>query len=180
MESCCPGTKILVPMLNFVHDGRGTSTNVHPYLRDIPLHPHLAYHLASLLLNTNFVYFTGDLASFWTTSWSLPSAVQSLTTRLCPGTQQLTYFRRLSTNSLVALVSVYVSFQNQALLKSFTWTFLFSIARWLFDNLQLSKTVSFSYFEHLFLYLLAVILLKYLMKADDYYSCNKAHLLNFR
>ncbi|EFX87963.1 hypothetical protein DAPPUDRAFT_234546 [Daphnia pulex] len=37
MESCGhPGTAILVPMLTFVHDGRGTSINVllHPYLRD--------------------------------------------------------------------------------------------------------------------------------------------------
>ncbi|EFX86219.1 hypothetical protein DAPPUDRAFT_236936 [Daphnia pulex] len=41
------------------HDGRGTSTNVHPYLRDILLHPHLAYHLAYhlalLLLNAIFL-----------------------------------------------------------------------------------------------------------------------------
>ncbi|EFX85523.1 hypothetical protein DAPPUDRAFT_237892 [Daphnia pulex] len=32
--SCGPGTEILVPMLAFAHDGRGTSTNVHRYLRD--------------------------------------------------------------------------------------------------------------------------------------------------
>ena len=40
---------------------------------------------------------------------SLPSAVkylQSLTTGLCQGNRQLTYFRRLSTNNLVALNSV--------------------------------------------------------------------------
>jgi hypothetical protein len=68
-------------------------------------------HLASLLLNT--IWFT-SLAT-WRVSgplqWSLPSAVthlQSLTTGLCPGTQQLAYFRRLSTNSLVALDSVCV------------------------------------------------------------------------
>jgi hypothetical protein len=36
MESCGPGTEILVPMVTFVHDGRGTSINVllHPYLGD--------------------------------------------------------------------------------------------------------------------------------------------------
>ena len=39
---------------------------------------------------------------------------------LCPGTQQLTYFRRLSNNSLVALdsVCVIVIFQNQAVLRA--------------------------------------------------------------
>jgi hypothetical protein len=104
MESCGPGTEIFEPTLTFVHDGRGTSTKVllHPYLRDAR---------ASLLLNT--ICFT-SLAT-WRVSgplqWSLPSAVthlQSLTTWLCPGTQQLTYFRRLFTNSLVALNSVCV------------------------------------------------------------------------
>jgi hypothetical protein len=77
--------------------------------------------------------------------WSLPSTVthlKSLTTELCPGTQQLTYFRRLG---LVALnsVCVIVSKIRPSLVltrnRSFTWTFLFSNARWLFDNLQLSK-----------------------------------------
>jgi hypothetical protein len=46
-----------------------------------------------------------------TLQWSTPFAVthlQLLTTELCPGTRQLTYFRRLSTNSLVALNSVCV------------------------------------------------------------------------
>jgi hypothetical protein len=125
-------------MLAFAHDGRGTSTNVHRYLRD-------ARSSSFPASKHNLFYFTSDLASFWTTSWSLPSAVthlQSLTTGLCPGTQQLTYFRRLSINSLVALhsVCVIVSKIRAFLLKrTFTWTFLFSNARWLFDNLQLSK-----------------------------------------
>jgi hypothetical protein len=103
-------------------------------------------HLASLLLNT--ICFT-SLAT-WRVSgplqWSLPSAVthlQSLTTWLCPGTQQLTYFRRLFTNSLVALDSVCVIVSKiRSFLRAnevFTWTFLFSNARWLFNNLQLSK-----------------------------------------
>jgi hypothetical protein len=103
MESCCSGTEILVQMLTFVHDGRGTSTNILIFATHS--------HLASLLLNT--ICFT-SLAT-WRVSgplqWSLPSAVthlQSLTTWLCPGTQQLTYFRRLFTNSLVALNSVCV------------------------------------------------------------------------
>ncbi|EFX80680.1 hypothetical protein DAPPUDRAFT_318374 [Daphnia pulex] len=34
MESCGPGTEILVPKLAFARNGRGTSTNVHRYLRD--------------------------------------------------------------------------------------------------------------------------------------------------
>ncbi len=65
----------------------------------------------------------------------------------------------------------------------FTWTLLFSNARWLSDNLQLSKqlsNVSFCYFEHLFKHVSTVILLKYLVITDDYYSPNKAHLLNFQ
>ncbi len=68
-------------------------------------------HLASLLLNT--VCFTSlpTWRDCGPLQWSLPSAVtylQSLTTRLCPGTQQLAYFRRLSINSLVVLESVCV------------------------------------------------------------------------
>jgi hypothetical protein len=70
-------------------------------------------HLASLLLNT--VCFTSLPTWRWRDcgplQLSLPSAVthlQSLTTRLCPGTQPLAYFRRLSTNSLVVLESVCV------------------------------------------------------------------------
>ncbi len=125
MESCGPGTEILVPMLTFVHDRRGTSTNVllHPYLRDARSSSLAHLRSASLLLN--LLYFTGKT---WRVSgplqWSLPSAVthlQSLTTGLCPGTQQLTYFRRLSTNtntnSCVRLC-LCNSFQNQALLRA--------------------------------------------------------------
>jgi hypothetical protein len=103
MESCGPGTEILVPMLTFVHDGRGTLFCILIFATHA--------HLASLLLNT--ICFT-SLAS-WRVSgplqWSLPSAVthlSSFTTGLCPGTQQLTYFRRLSSNSLIALDSVCV------------------------------------------------------------------------
>ncbi|EFX88302.1 hypothetical protein DAPPUDRAFT_311577 [Daphnia pulex] len=59
MESCGPGTEILVPMLTFVHDGRGTSINVllHPYLRD-------ARSSSFTAPKHNWFYFTGDLASF--------------------------------------------------------------------------------------------------------------------
>ncbi len=144
MESCGPGTEILVPMLTFVYDGRGTSINVllHPYLRDA---------LSSSFTDSihNLFYFT-SLAT-WRVSGPLHdrflSAVthlQSLTTGFFPGTQQLTYFRRLSTNSLVALVSVCVIVIVSKIRPfyaptKFTWTFLFSNARWLFDNLQLSK-----------------------------------------
>jgi hypothetical protein len=61
MESCGPGTEILVPMLTFVHDGRGTSTNVllHPYLRD-------ARSSSFTASKQDLFYF--DFASFWTTS----------------------------------------------------------------------------------------------------------------
>jgi hypothetical protein len=58
---CGPVTEILVPTLTFVHDGRGPSTNVHPYLRD-------ARSSSFTASKHNLVYFTGDLASFWTTS----------------------------------------------------------------------------------------------------------------
>ncbi|EFX84215.1 hypothetical protein DAPPUDRAFT_239270 [Daphnia pulex] len=61
MESCGPGTEILVQMVTFVHDGRGTSTNVLPYLRD-------ARSSSFTASKHNLFYFTGDLASFWTTS----------------------------------------------------------------------------------------------------------------
>jgi hypothetical protein len=65
-------------------------------------------HLASLLLLLQLVLLHRRVG---TLQWSLPFAVthlQLLTTGLCPGTRQLTYFRRLSTNSLVALNSVCV------------------------------------------------------------------------
>ncbi|EFX60768.1 hypothetical protein DAPPUDRAFT_341554 [Daphnia pulex] len=52
-------TEILVPLLAFARDGRGTFTNILNFATHA--------HLASLLLN-NLFYFTGDLASFWTTS----------------------------------------------------------------------------------------------------------------
>ncbi len=99
-------TKILVPMLTIVHDRRRTSNKIllHPYLCDARSSSFTAF-------KQDLFYFTGDLASFWTTSRSLPSAVthlQSLTTGLCLGTQQFTYFLRLSTNSLVALDCVCV------------------------------------------------------------------------
>ncbi|XP_046632265.1 uncharacterized protein LOC124311943 [Daphnia pulicaria] len=73
-------TKILVPMLTIVHDRR-TSNKIllHPYLCDARSSSFTAF-------KQDLFYFTGDLASFWTTSRSLPSAVthlQSLTTGLC-------------------------------------------------------------------------------------------------
>jgi hypothetical protein len=91
-------------MLTFVHEGRGTSSNVllHPYLPDVR--------------SSSFTAFAATTCFTSPTSWNTsvvatPFAVthlQLLTTGLCPGTQQLTYFRRLSTNSLVALNSVCV------------------------------------------------------------------------
>jgi hypothetical protein len=104
MESCGPGTGSLVPMLTFVHDGRGTGLPS-AFFSILIFVTHA--HLASLLLNT--ICFTSLAIS--RVSGPLQSAVthlQSLTTGLWPGTQQLTYFRRLSTKSLVALNSVCV------------------------------------------------------------------------
>jgi hypothetical protein len=106
MESCGPGTEILCQCWPLsMTEERLPST----FFSILIFATHA--HLASLLLNT--ICFT-SLAT-WRVSgplqWSFPSALthlQSLTTGLCPGTQQLTYFRRLSTNSLVALDSVFV------------------------------------------------------------------------
>ncbi len=106
MESCGPGTKILVPILTFVHDGRGTSANVllHPYLHDA--------RSSSFTYSKQYLfYFTGDLASFWTTS--LPFAVphlQSLTTGLCLFPQQSSLVR-FSIFDFLFLLPVY-SFQS--------------------------------------------------------------------
>jgi hypothetical protein len=63
MESCGPGTEIFVPMLTFVHDGRGTSINflLHPYLRK-------ALSSSFTASRHNLLYFTGHLAIFSTTS----------------------------------------------------------------------------------------------------------------
>ncbi|EFX59895.1 hypothetical protein DAPPUDRAFT_346587, partial [Daphnia pulex] len=74
-------TEILLPMLTFVHDGRRIFNNIllHPYLSDARSSSFTAF-------KQDLFYFPGDLASFWTTSRSLPSAVkhqQSLTTGLC-------------------------------------------------------------------------------------------------
>jgi hypothetical protein len=71
MESCGPGTEILVPMLTFVHDGRGTSINVllHPYLRD-------ARSTSFTASKHNLFYFTGDLAR---TTFSVIASVRCYT-----------------------------------------------------------------------------------------------------
>ncbi|XP_046445163.1 uncharacterized protein LOC124194823 [Daphnia pulex] len=63
MEWCGPGTDILVPMLTFVHDRRRTSTNIllHTYLCD-------ACSSSFTASKHNLFDFTGDFASFWTTS----------------------------------------------------------------------------------------------------------------
>ncbi|EFX84430.1 hypothetical protein DAPPUDRAFT_238738 [Daphnia pulex] len=63
MEWCGPGTDILVPMLTFVHDRRRTSTNVllQTYLCD-------ACSSSFTASKHNLFDFTGDFASFWTTS----------------------------------------------------------------------------------------------------------------
>jgi hypothetical protein len=178
MESCGPGTEILVPILTFVHDGRGTSANVllHPYLHD-------ARSSSFTSSKQNLFYFTGDLASFWTTS--LPFAVphlQSLTTGLCLGTRQFTYFHRLSTNSLVALNSVCVIVSkirpflrvNEVLLGRFFFLTLDG-----FRTFSAVKTVSFRNFTHLFKRLSTVFCGNFVVITNDNYSPNKAHLLDF-
>jgi hypothetical protein len=104
MESCGPGTEILVPMLTFVHDGRGTSINVllHPYLRDA---------LSSIFTASkhNLFYFTGDLASFLTTSviasFSLLHTC-SHSPRDYAQVPTIDLFSLVISNSLVALDSV--------------------------------------------------------------------------
>jgi hypothetical protein len=55
LMSCGPGTEILVPMVTFVHDGRGTSINVllHPYLGD-------ARSSNFTASKHNLFYFTGE------------------------------------------------------------------------------------------------------------------------
>ncbi len=102
MESCGPGTEILVPMLTMM----SMKEEGHPAtFCSILIFPTYA-HLASLLLLLQLVLLHRRVG---TLQWSLPFAVphlQSLTTGLWPGTGQLTYFRRLSTNSIVALNSV--------------------------------------------------------------------------
>jgi len=91
-------------MLDFVHDRRGTSTNVllHPYLQDVRSSSFTASVLHMLL--ACYTTFLASLAS-WITSVAV-THLQSLTTGLYPGTQQLTYFRRLSTSYLFALNSL--------------------------------------------------------------------------
>jgi hypothetical protein len=88
-------------MLTFVHYRRVTSTNslLHPYLR----YPHSSSFSAYYAAKQFVVYFTDELDQ------SLPSAAThllSLSTELCPGTRQLTYFIRLSTSDLLALNSM--------------------------------------------------------------------------
>jgi hypothetical protein len=120
-------------MLTFVHEGRGTSSNVllHPYLPDVR--------------SSSFTAFAATTCLTSPTSWNTsvvatPFAVthlQLLTTGLCPGTRQFTYFRRLSILIVYLLVSVIIpksgpTCANVLLLRDFSNT------RWLFNNSQLS------------------------------------------
>jgi hypothetical protein len=99
-----------------------TSINVHPYLRDARSSSLAHLRSASLLLNTICCTSLETWRVSGPLQWSLPSAVthlQSLTTGLCPGTQQFTYFRRLSTNTNSCVrLCLCNSFQNQALLRA--------------------------------------------------------------
>jgi hypothetical protein len=120
-----------------------------------------------------------------TLQWSTPFAVthlQLLTTELCPGTRQLTYFRRLSTNSLVALNSVCVIVSkirpflcaNEVLLGRFFFLTLDG-----FSIILAVKTASFSNFALLFKRLSTVFGGNFVVITNDNYSPNKAHLLDF-
>jgi hypothetical protein len=92
-------------MLTFVHEGRKTSSNVllHPYVRDVRSSSFTAFAATTCLTSPTSYWNTSVVA----TSFAV-THLQLLTTGLRPGTQQLTYFRRLSTNSLVAFNSVCV------------------------------------------------------------------------
>jgi hypothetical protein len=65
--------------------------------------------------------------------------LQSLTTGLCPGTRQFTYFRRLSILIVYLLVSVIIPKSGPSCAQTYCNLDVFSNARWLFDNSQLSK-----------------------------------------
>jgi hypothetical protein len=85
-------------MLAFVHNRRVTSTNflLHPYLR----YPHSSSFSA---------YYAAK--QFVVLHWRVrpvASVRLSLSTELCPGTRQLTYFLRLSTSDLSTCVKLYV------------------------------------------------------------------------
>ncbi len=142
MKSCGPGTEILVPILT--HDERGTSINVllHPYLRD-------ALSSSFTASKYSLFYFTADLAlaRLWTTS--VIASVRCYTPavthyEIMPRYPTIGLFSQvIYQQSSCVRICLCNSFQNQALFftrkRSFTWKFLFSNARWLFDNFQLSK-----------------------------------------
>jgi hypothetical protein len=95
MESCGPGTEIIEPTLAFFQDQRSA--------------PSLSSRRTLIqLLTQKKNNFTDELEHFSGRFRAAVTHLQSFTTGLCPGIQQLTYFRRLSTNSLVALNSVCV------------------------------------------------------------------------
>ncbi|EFX87109.1 hypothetical protein DAPPUDRAFT_312649 [Daphnia pulex] len=122
-----PRTSLSPP---FVHDRRGTSTNIllHPYLQDSSSFT-ASVLLMLLVLLHNFSCFTGELDHF-----------------SCCDKPAVTHHGIM--------------------------------ARWLFDNYQLSE-VSFSYFSNLCKHLSAAIVWNFFVKTDDNYSTNKAHLLDF-
>jgi hypothetical protein len=129
-----------------------------------------------------YTTFLASLAS-WVTSVAV-THLQSLTTGLWPGTGQLTYFCILSTSNLFALKSVCDIIPQSGPCAGKCYldleVFLFSNARWLFDNFQLSKQsvsvtlqISFNIYRQL-------LCGNFSVKTDDNYPDNKAHLLNFR
>ncbi|XP_046641473.1 uncharacterized protein LOC124326603 [Daphnia pulicaria] len=99
-------TDILEPMLDFVHDRRGTSTNIllHPYLQDFKTYVHPASLLQCFLsasLLHNFSCLTGELDHFS----CCDTPVQSLTTGLWPGNAEETS-RRWIFSSLTIVTSL--------------------------------------------------------------------------
>jgi hypothetical protein len=132
----------------------------------------------SLLQRFLYCYttFLASLAS-WITSVAV-THLQSLTKGLWPGTGQLAYFRRLSTSNLIIIALNSLSVSGPILRLKEVWT-LFSNARWLFDNFQLSKQsvsvtlqISLNNYRQL-------LCGNFLVKTDDNYSTNKAHMLDF-
>jgi hypothetical protein len=116
LELLGPDTEILEPTPAFVHDRRGTSSSVlfHPYPRDVCSSSFTASFAVRLFLLQWRVSSLQRSLSFAVTH------LQSLTTGLCPGNQQFTYFCRLSTsNNLLALNSLWLCLCNNSKIRPF-------------------------------------------------------------
>jgi hypothetical protein len=91
--------------------------------------------------------FTDELEHFSRRFRASVTHLQSLTTGLCPGTRQFTYFRRLSIPIVYLLVSVIIPKSGPTCaLKKFYLDVSFSNARWL-SIIVSCQTVGFSYFK---------------------------------